>query len=316
MEFQTEAGRFAAADGTAYGNAGEIGTYALAAAVNGLAARGVSCTGVEGQIKIPQEAEFSKAYSMEKILRKACRKRGIERVETKIRRNPFLKVPAVTVSALGHDFGESVLQGGIQKSRERVGLCPAEGSTAVQTEKGESIAAGHEIVLVKWIGMEGMLRIAGEKEEELRRRFAPVFVRQIQSYRKDLFAGKELEIARNAGVSEVRQITEGGILAALWDLAKESGGGLDLDMKRMSILQETIEVCEQYRLNPYQLTSAGSFLMVTKEGKKLTDALRRNHIQASIIGRMTAGNDKIIHNGGDVRYLDRPAPDELYKILL
>ncbi len=307
MEFQTEAGRFAAADGTAYGNAGETGTYALAAAVNGLAARGVSCTGVEGQIQIPLEAEFSKAYSMEKILCKACRKRGIEWVETKIRRNPFLKVPAVTVSALGHDLGEPVLQGGIR---------PAEGSTAVQTEKGESMAAGHEIVLVKWIGMEGMLRIAGEKEEELRRRFAPVFVRQIQSYRKDLFAGKELEIARNAGVSEVRQITEGGILAALWELAKESGGGLDLDMKRMSILQETIEVCEQYRVNPYQLTSAGSFLMVTKEGKKLTDALRRNHIQASIIGRMTAGNDKIIHNGGDVRYLDRPAPDELYKILL
>ena len=43
--------------------------------------------------------------------------------------------------------------------------------------------AGAEIVLTKWIGMEGMLRIAEEREEELRQRFAPVFLRQIQSYR-------------------------------------------------------------------------------------------------------------------------------------
>ena len=171
-------------------------------------------------------------------------------------------------------------------------------------------------MLVKWIGMEGMLRIAEEKGEELGKRFAPVFIRQIQSRRKEIFAGKELEIARSEGTPYVRQITEGGILAALWELAKNTGFGLDVDMKRMSVLQETIEVCEQYRLNPYQLTSVGSFLMVSEDGNTLAEALRRNRIHASVIGHLTEGNDKIIHNGGETRYLDRPAPDELYKILL
>lgn len=173
---------------------------------------------------------------------------------------------------------------------------------------------GYDIVLTKWAGMEGMLRIAGEKEGELIQRFAPVFMRQIYSYEKELFAGKELEIAKSAGISVIRQITEGGILAALWELSKETGKGLNLDIRRMSVLQETIEVCEYYKLNPYQLTSAGSFLMLAEDGRKLTDMMHGNQIPASVIGRLTPGNDKVIHNGGDVRYLDRPAPDEIYKL--
>lgn len=297
MEVRTQKKRFVTANGTAWGRAKETGIYALAAAVNELASEGVVCDGVEGQIQIPLHAGRSGAYSMEKRLHEACRGRGIWRVETKIRYNPLLEVPVVMVSAAG--FVREEAAPGTHHPFRTSGIC-----------------AGDEIVLVKWAGMEGMLRIADEKEEELRRRFAPFFIRQIQSYRRELFAGKELEIARSAGVSAVRQISEGGILAAAWDLAKESGCGLDLDMKRMSVLQETIEVCEQYRLNPYQLASAGSFLMAAADGRALADALRKNQTPASVIGRMTAGNDKIIHNGGDVRYLDRPAPDEIYKILL
>lgn len=289
MEVKTETGRFVWESGTASGWSKDIGTYALAAAMNALAAKEAVCIGVEAQILFPPRADHSKAYALEKSFRKDCVERGIDQIVTRIWHNPLAVVPAITVWA---------------------------GGQAAETIDCQNCRAGNEIVLVKWIGMEGMLRIAGEKEDELRQRFAPVFIRQIKFWQKEIFAGKELEIARHIGVSSVRQITEGGILAALWDLAKETGCGLDLDMKQMSILQETVEVCEQYRLNPYQLTSAGSFLIVTEYGRTLTDALHSNQIQASIIGRLTSGNDKIIHNGEDVRYLDRPAPDEIYKILL
>ena len=92
--------------------------------------------------------------------------------------------------------------------------------------------------------------------------------------------------------------------------------GLDLDMKQIPVLQETIEVCECYRLNPYLLTSAGSFLMAASDGRGLADALHKEGIAASVIGRFTSGNDKVIHNGEDVRCLDRPAPDEIYRLFL
>ena len=103
-------------------------------------------------------------------------------------------------------------------------------------------------------------------------------------------------------------------MAALWNLALELEQGLDLDMKKISILQETIEVCEHFRLNPYQMISTGSFLAVTDNGEVLADALNNQGITATVIGHTTDNNDKILRNGEEMRYIDRPAPDEILKL--
>ena len=115
-------------------------------------------------------------------------------------------------------------------------------------------------------------------------------------------------------VSFVRQIGSGGILAALWNLSKETKLGLDMNMKAFSILQETVEVCEYFRLNPYQLSSVGSFLMVSEDAEGLAEQILAAGGKANVIGSLTDSHDKLIHNGEEIRYLDRPAPDELWKI--
>ena len=109
-------------------------------------------------------------------------------------------------------------------------------------------------------------------------------------------------------------IGEGGILAALWDMAEGAGIGLSVEMKKMTVRQETIEVCEVFHLNPYQLTSTGAVLMVTPKGEELKERLKREGIPAEIIGHTTEGNERIIWGGGEKRFLDRPAPEELARI--
>ena len=178
----------------------------------------------------------------------------------------------------------------------------------------ETARACRDIVFVGHAGMDGMLRITEEKEQELKTRFAPVFMKQIKSYRQQIFAPKEIEAAKAGGAFVVRQVADGGILAALWNLALELNQGLDLDMKKISILQETIEVCEHFRLNPYQMISTGSFLAVTDNGEVLADALNNQGITAAVIGHTTDNNDKILRNGEEMRYIDRPAPDEILKL--
>ena len=54
--------------------------------------------------------------------------------------------------------------------------------------------------------------------------------------------------------------------------------------------------------------------MICEDGEALADALRKEETEAAVIGRLTDNNDKIIQNGEDIRYIDRPAPDELMKI--
>ncbi len=54
--------------------------------------------------------------------------------------------------------------------------------------------------------------------------------------------------------------------------------------------------------------------MICDDGEALADALRKEETEVAVIGRLTDNNDKIIQNGEDIRYIDRPAPDELMKI--
>ena len=159
-----------------------------------------------------------------------------------------------------------------------------------------------------------MLRIIGEKEAELRARFTPAFIGQMKAYDSELCGLSKIAVADAMGVSVIRQVSRGGILASLWDLAKDTELGLNLDLKKIAVRQETIEVCEHFRLNPYQLASGGSFLMLSENGEALADTLNQKGIQAAVIGQLTDSNDKVIHNGEDMRYIDRPAPDELMKI--
>ena len=148
----------------------------------------------------------------------------------------------------------------------------------------------------------------------MRERFTPSFIRQIKAYDDEIAGFRKIAAAEEAGISFIRQITEGGILAALWRLSQETGLGMELDMKKFAVRQETIEVCEYFRLNPYQLTSGGSFLMLAEHGGAAAEALWRKGIAAAVIGRLDGGNDKVIRNGEDMRYIDRPAPDELMKV--
>ena len=177
-----------------------------------------------------------------------------------------------------------------------------------------SAKAGEEIVLVKWIGMEGTLRIIREEGAALAERFAPGFLNKLEDMRDEIFSDRAMEIAGRNGVSAMHPIGEGGILAALWDMAEGAGITHSVEMKKMTVRQETIEVCEVFHLNPYQLTSTGAVLMVTPKGEELKERLKREGIPAEIIGHTTEGNERIIWGGGEKRFLDRPAPDELARI--
>ena len=54
--------------------------------------------------------------------------------------------------------------------------------------------------------------------------------------------------------------------------------------------------------------------MTTNDGIRLTDALRKENIPAVVIGKITDSHDRIICNEEEIRYMDRPKKDEIYKI--
>ena len=116
-----------------------------------------------------------------------------------------------------------------------------------------------------------------------------------------------------SGVCAMHDASEGGIFGALWELAEGAGVGLTIDLKKLPLRQETVEVCEQCNVNPYELLSGGCLIMTTEDGSGLVAALESEQIPAVIVGKITTGNDRVILNEDEVRYMEKAQQDEIYK---
>ena len=174
---------------------------------------------------------------------------------------------------------------------------------------------GMDILVTKWIGIEGTSIIAKEKEKDLLTRFSAPFIENAKKLDVYLSVLSEAAVAARSGVSAMHDITEGGIFGALWEMAEASGVGLEIDLKKIPVRQETIEICEFFGINPYELISSGSMLMAAADGNLLVNELKKAGIPATIIGKATAGNDRVLLNEDERRFLEPPKTDELYKVV-
>lgn len=172
---------------------------------------------------------------------------------------------------------------------------------------------GQDIVMTKYAGLEGTGIIAGEKEEELSQWFSKTFIGEAKNCLKDISVVPEGMVARQYA-SSMHDVTEGGIYGALWELSKASGVGLEVTIEDIPLRQDTIELCERYDLNPYQLISSGSMLITTSQGNRLVEALKEQGIKGTVIGHTTDSGDKLIFRQGKAGNLEAPKQDEIYQI--
>ena len=274
---------------TLFGDEKDLGVFALAHVMNELATRGASTVGVSVHIVLPPHAYESRLKAMMEAIEKAEASKRVQVLNAKAEVSPAVNKAFVYLTGAG------ILKKG-------------------QLIRSSMAKAEQDIVLLKWIGLEGTLRVMREKDEALRTRFVNAFLNAFLKKEMDIFSVQEIEIAKKYGASGMHQITGGGILAALWELAEAAQIGLSVDMKKMSICQETVEICEYFQLNPYQLTSAGSVLIVAERGEELVQKYQELGICATLLGRTTKEQVKVIRGGEEKRFLDKPAPDELFKI--
>lgn len=272
-----------------FGDEKDLAVFAMAHVLNDLWTRGAEPIGVTISIMLPPHAYESRLKAMISYAEGMASEQQIQILNAKAEISPVISKALVTVFGIGKVKKNELIRSSMGK-------------------------AGQDVVLLNWIGLEGMLRISREKKEALSKRFVPAFLHQIEKQEQYLLAGEELRMAKEFGVTAMHQITEGGILAALWNLTEASGTGIDVELKNIAVKQETIEVCEFFHLNPYQMTSAGSVLLVIDDGDGLVSELAKAGKKAAVIGRLTDRNEKVVWNDTEKRFIDRPAQDELLKI--
>jgi hydrogenase maturation factor len=177
------------------------------------------------------------------------------------------------------------------------------------------LKCGMDIVAAKWIGMEGTAILAEERKSELSKRFPSHFIEQALALGDGISIQKEARIAIDAGVTVMHDASEGGIFAALWEMASASGVGIDIDLKKIPIRQETVEISEFFGINPYRLMSGGCLLFATYDGEGLVRKLNDESTNSAIIGRAVEGNDRIVTKDDEKSFLELPQADEIYSII-
>lgn len=261
---------------------------AIYAAVNNLAAGGSRAEAVTLAITLPEEAEEARLKELMKQAQEVCGTLEVTIAGGHTEAVPQVRSAIVTATALGKPLPDKL----IQNPKEDL-----------------------DVVMTKWTGLEGTMVLAREREQELLTRYPLSIITEAKGFEKYLPVIPEAATALKSGVYAMHDARGGGVFGALWELSRSMNVGLTIELKRIPVRQETIEICEFYELNPYELLSGGSLLIAAKEGKKLVEDLARERIPAVVIGKTTRSNDKVLINEDETRYLEPAKPDELYKIL-
>lgn len=272
------------------GTVQDIGELAIQITINDLASAGAEPIGVMLTILLPERIREQKLQTMMQQVEAACAKVNVQVMGGHTEVTQVVNQPVISVVGVG------------------------------KVKKGKLVSTagarpGMDILITKWVGIEGTSILAKEKEGQLRSRFRQEFINRAKAFDQWLSVLPEAVVAVNCGVAAMHDVTEGGIFGALWELAEASGIGLEIDMKKIPIKQETIEICEFFDINPYALISSGSMLMAAEDGNTIVRELEKQGIHAAVAGKAVAGNNRIVKVREEERFLEPPRADELYKVL-
>lgn len=176
-----------------------------------------------------------------------------------------------------------------------------------------------DIVMTGTAGDLGTAYLARHFEAQLLKRLPAFFVEKAKILPEKELPGTALLMAERGmaamlplrgqkilqgGILCSEPIGTGGIFGALWRLGEAAGTGLFVELSRIPVRQDTIEICEILDVTPYQLLSGGTLFLVENG----------NWTEGTVIGRTDGGKGRVVANAEGTRYLTKPQPDELERL--
>ncbi len=279
----------------------DAGFYAVAKAANSLIAQGLEPDHVTLSILLPADAEEKSLKTIVKDALEAAKMCGTTYAGGHTEVTAAVSRAIVTATAVG-----------MEALTAKMGDGAVAAISGRRPSPSPKPRAGQDLVITKWIALEGTAMLAKEKKAELSTRYPVPFIDGAADFRALLDIRKEAELLESVSVHD---LSNGGVFAALWEMAERAGCGLRVDLKSIPVKQETIEICEFFEVNPYLLLSGGALLLACDDGERLVETLEEAGIHATVIGSLREGNDRIIVNDDEERFLELPQADEIHKVL-
>jgi hydrogenase expression/formation protein HypE len=174
---------------------------------------------------------------------------------------------------------------------------------------------GDALLMTRTAGIEGTAILAADRSGVLASVLSPAELDEARRFIDSISVVRDGEICGREGATAMHDATEGGILGAVWELAEASGLGCLVEAGAIPVHPMTRRVAAAFSLDPLRLISSGSMIVATGDPDPMVAALAAAGIEATVIGRMTAGPERVL-SGPDCRTpLLPPGPDELYSAI-
>lgn len=154
---------------------------------------------------------------------------------------------------------------------------------------------GDRILLTKTVPIEATAILARECSEQISQNLTPDELTQASNYLYEpgISVLRDAQLARQAGlVTAMHDPTEGGVIAALWELAQASNCQLMIDIEKVPISDLSAQICQIFEMDPLTAIASGALILTTpqRDAQSICRTLNASGISCCEIGDVKSGN--------------------------
>ena len=302
--------------------ASRVGTLAVHISCNDVASNGVEPMAIMLTVLLPPSVTEKEIEEIARQADEAAKELGVQIIGGHTEVTDIVTQPLISAVAIGRKTKEDVPCVSVIAAGSR--RLPADLSFSPPTRSREDsvhaarLVPGDLIIVTKKLALEGTALAAERKEKELK----PYLTEEELAYAMDMIRRisvvKEGVIAGRMGIETMHDVTEGGVLGAVWEVCECAGVGAVIEAGSLPFDEVTMTICAVLGLDPMRLISSGSMLMCVPERllEEVSEALSDAGIELSIIGRVTERESgaTLVFRNGERETIGPPGPDEIYSI--
>lgn len=308
--------------------------FAVHAAVNNIYAKFGTPIGITIGLTLTEQTEESALKQWISMANTACRELQIEILSGHTCVSKKIEAPIITITAIGRldkydkkeqnilqresfDEFEILIAGNIGKEgtarlvslyQEELKTRYAESFLESAVQLGNQLSIKREVDLLKDLakGRKNKVKEEDNKAKE-QNNTAKEKNNEVQE------ENNEVQEENNRVQMICHDCSEGGIFAALWELGEMTNCGMTVDLKKIPLCQETIEVCEFLNINPYLMQSGGCLLIAVSKKEIVLKEFLQKQIPIYEVGSLNKSGNRILINEEETRFLEPFRGEELYK---
>ena len=169
----------------------------------------------------------------------------------------------------------------------------------------------YSVYVFGYVANFGTKVLIENKIEELSMHFSKLYLMTlIETIDKTLKDGFTPSLSFvNDKIIDSLDIAKGGLLTALWKLCDRNKWGLKYNLRRVPILQGSIEIANYYNLNPYRLlTGNAKLIILDKNLNEFCDYIVK-------IGDIVDSKKRVRIDGETEAFLTKDYKDEIDKVI-